>query len=298
MFVKRMSIIVRLTGFLLFSLAILRGGDAKAHPPVSILMDSRGTVYYSDLTQVWKITPDGQKSIAVPNVHTHELFIDSSDNLYGEHLWYEGERTDRWGHRVWKLTTDGTLTDIIPSRPGFRDDYDDFYFVRDREGAQYWVERGEPCVVRKRDPNGAITDLARASFRNVRQMTVTPAGTLYLVDLHDLIRIDSDGTARTVVKDLADCRRTLLLTEETHAIMGLWADTSENVYAACHSDRAVKRITPDGRVEVIARPKFGWAPTGGMIAPNGDLWILEYSAAGISTRVRRIAKSGDVVTFD
>ena len=28
---------------------------ASAHPSVSILMDSKGNVYYSDLKQVWKI---------------------------------------------------------------------------------------------------------------------------------------------------------------------------------------------------------------------------------------------------
>ena len=29
--------------------------------------------------------------MAVPNVHTHGLALDARDNLYGEHLWYEGD---------------------------------------------------------------------------------------------------------------------------------------------------------------------------------------------------------------
>ena len=75
-----------------------------SHPGIGIVMDSHGNVFYTDLEHVWKISRDGKKSIAVHTVHTHELYIDSADNLYGEHLWYNGEATNTWGHRVWRLT--------------------------------------------------------------------------------------------------------------------------------------------------------------------------------------------------
>jgi hypothetical protein len=107
-------------------------------------MDSRGSVYYTDLKQVWKLSPDGSKSVVVPRVHTHELFIDFQDNLYGEHLWYEGEATKTWGHRVWRLAADGTRTDVIPARAGFREDRGDFSFVRDAKGSMYWADFGHP----------------------------------------------------------------------------------------------------------------------------------------------------------
>jgi len=70
---------------------------AGAHPSVSIVIDSGGNVYYSDLEQVWRVAPDGSKTVAVPHVHTHELFLDPQDNLYGEHLWYEGGRHEKVG---------------------------------------------------------------------------------------------------------------------------------------------------------------------------------------------------------
>ena len=60
-----------------------------SHPGVGIVMDSKGDVYFTDLKHVWKLAPDGKKNIVVSNVHTHELWIDANDNLYGEHLWYE-----------------------------------------------------------------------------------------------------------------------------------------------------------------------------------------------------------------
>ena len=65
---------------------------AFAHTGIGIVMDKHGNVYYTDLKQIWKISPDGTKRIVVPNVHTHELYLDSLGNLYGEHLRYEGEQ--------------------------------------------------------------------------------------------------------------------------------------------------------------------------------------------------------------
>src|SRR5262245_18803239 len=104
-------------------LVLCAAGLAKAHPGVGIVQDSRGNVFFTDLKQVWKIAPDGDKSVAVPNVHTHELCLDPDDNLYGEHLWYEGDATSKWSHRVWRLKRDGTLSEVIPIREGFVRDY-------------------------------------------------------------------------------------------------------------------------------------------------------------------------------
>ena len=117
---------------------MLAGAAAQAHPGVGVVKDNRGNLFFTDLKQVWKIAPDGKKSVAVPNVHTQELCLDAEDNLYGEHLWYEGEATKKWGHRVWCLKRDGTLVDVIPAREGFPRDYS---FVRDRAGNMYCYAR-------------------------------------------------------------------------------------------------------------------------------------------------------------
>src|SRR5688572_23144493 len=82
------------------ALLFLISATMLAHPGVGIVMDSRGNVFYTDLSHVWKIAPDGAKTIAVRGVHTHELALDSADNLFGEHLWYEGDATRPWAHRV------------------------------------------------------------------------------------------------------------------------------------------------------------------------------------------------------
>lgn len=295
-----MTVMKSQIGYRLLAIVIALGAGAApaaSHPGVSLVMDSRGNVYYTDLRQVWKLAPDGKKTIAVRNVHTHELYIDRNDNLYGEHLWYEGEATDRWGHRVWRLAPDGTLTDIIGPRQGFREDYDDFYFVRDGTGNMYWAERGDTTLVRMRTPAGVSSTLARAKFTDVRWMTVTPGGTIYLTDLYDLVRVTPEGSVGTVARDLAAWNASRLAGPDRHAVMGLWTDTPGHVYAAVFADREVRKITPDGKVEVVARSSAPWAPTGGMVGPNGDLWLLEYSATN-EARVRRIGADGKITIFD
>ncbi len=105
-------------GILTISILLLAFGIV-AHPGVGIVMDSKGNVYYPDLKQVWKINTQEKKSVVVLNVHTHELYIDAHDNLYGEHLWYNGEKLDTWGHYVWRYSAGGTFEKIIPERGAF-----------------------------------------------------------------------------------------------------------------------------------------------------------------------------------
>ncbi|MEK7255004.1 MAG: hypothetical protein AAB316_09685, partial [Bacteroidota bacterium] len=125
--------------FLLFT-------STKAHPGIGIVCDSQGNIFFTDLSQVWKIAPDGSRKVAVPNVHTHEICLDAEGNLYGEHLWYEGEATDKWGHYVWRLTAAGQVEIVKDSTEGFLTDYS---FVRDPAGNLFWVERGDTCRFQK-----------------------------------------------------------------------------------------------------------------------------------------------------
>ena len=88
---------------------------------------------------VRRITPAGQKSIVVRDVHTHELSVDSLGNVYGEDTRYlgSGEGDDRYRHRIWRRKLDGRVTDIQPWRAGFWREYG---FVRDRAGTRYWIQ--------------------------------------------------------------------------------------------------------------------------------------------------------------
>lgn len=272
---------------------MLAGTAAQAHPGVGIVKDSRGNLFYTDTKQVWKIAPDGKKSVAVPKVHTHELCLDAEDNLYGEHLWYEGEATKKWGHRVWCLKRDGTLVDVIPAREGFLRDYS---FVRDRAGNMYWADRGAQTVIKKRSLDGKIHTHATADFRNVGWMTATPDGVLFLMDSGDLRRIAPDGKVTTVAVKLSGRKPAPAEVSNLNYHLGLWTDDKGSVYVAVARERLTLKARDDGAAAVVARSRGDWAPSGGAFDHDGALWLLEYSSTN-AMRVRRIARDGSERVF-
>jgi sugar lactone lactonase YvrE len=265
-----------------------------AHPPVGIVMDRLGNVFYSDLERVWMIAPDGKKSVAVPGVHTHDLGIDASGNIYGEHLWYEGDATKQWGHRVWRRTPQGRVTDVIPARRGFPSGYG---FARDGSGAIYWTDKGTPARFFKQSPSGEISTVAVCrDCREVRWMTATSDGTVYFIDAGEIKELSPAGRFRTRTSGLARRRWTQPQVNAPHRVMGVWTDGARNVYAAVYGSREVVKVSRDGRAQVVATSRLPWSPTGGMVAANGDLWIVECSYTN-AIRVRRIARDGKVTVF-
>jgi hypothetical protein len=250
---------------------------AYAHPPVGIAVDRAGNVYYSDLKQVWRQSPDGRKAVVVPNVHTHELYLDAAGNLYGEHLWYEGEAIDRWDYYVWRRSPDGRVQTVYGPKREFRTSYS---FVRDAAGNHYWADRDHNAIMR----NDKV--LARGKFRDVRWMTATPNGTVYFIDAVDLMEVKPNGATRTLARNLSASRLLRPDIGAHHLLMGLWTDPRGNVYVADYAHGEVKRVAPDGRVAVIAKSHLPWSVVGGTFAPNGELWLLEWSV-GNDVRVRK-----------
>lgn len=272
---------------------LLSVATAQAHPGVGIVQDRRGNVFFTDTKQVWKITPDGGKSVAVHDVHTHELCLDAEDNLYGEDLWYEGDASGKWGHRVWRLQPDGVVKDVIPAREGFLNDYS---FVRDRDGNMYWADRGKETIIRKRSPDGKIATYATGAFRAVQRMTSMPDGTLFLMDAGDLLRISRDAKVTIVAANLTGQQAPPAKVAELNYHMGLWTDGEARVYVAIAAERLVLRVDADGRTKVVARSSAPWSPSGGMLDRDGSLWLLEYDSAN-SVRARRIDRDGQERIF-
>jgi hypothetical protein len=268
--------------------ALLIPAAAMAHPGVGIVEDSAGNVFYTDLAQVWRIALDGTKIVAVPKVHTHELAIDADDTLYGEHLWYNGETANTWGHRVWKRTPDGAVTDVIPAREGFLSDYS---FVRDRAGTMYWADRGSTTVIKKRVPSGAVVTHATGPFRDVRWMTASPDGVVYLIDSGRLLRIAIDGSVSTVLAAVTAEKKPPARVTDPHYQGGLWPGSGGSIDVAVPEERLVLEVKPDGSTRIAARSPLLWAAYGGLLDRRGNLWLLETSKVN-AVRVRRIDKDG------
>ncbi len=258
-----------------------------AHPGIGIVIDSKGNIFYTDLKQVWKLSPDGSKTVIVQNVHTHELCIDANDNLYGEHLWYNGERLNTWGHYVWCLHPGGELVKVKEPTEGFLTDYS---FVRDSSGNMYWVERFTVSRFKKKAPDGTITTIAEGKFRDIRWSYCTKEGIFYFIDLDRLYKLTPDGKFTLVTDELDDAPSILgFMNDKKHRIYGIWTDTGDNIYVALLAAKKVKRITPGGIVETVVYTKEPWSPTGGLFDRNGNMWLLESSLTN-ECRVRKITK--------
>ena len=263
-------------------------GDA--HPPVGIVMDSRGFVYYSDLQNVWRISPTGNRTLVVIGVHTHQLYLDAQDRLYGEDATND-DATGRPYHRVWRLDPDGTLTDVIPRRAGYLWDYGDFGFVRDRFGVAYILQHSRgPALVRI----GATGSVYRTSLPRSEPGFALPLpdGRIAITAGRDLLRADPRRQEAHVWKsDLASMAPRVMQVADRHALLGLWLDGEERLYVAAFAGAAVIRIDRDGTTEIVARSPDGWAPSGGMVGPDGSLWLLEMSTDN-QVRVRRVMEDG------
>ena len=298
---------------LLAVFVLLFAARASAHPGWGLVVDSRGNVFYTDLAQVWKVEPSGRKSVAVPHVHTHALYLDADDNLFGEHLWYVAEG-EQWWRRVWKLSPAGKLEDVIPARRLDKDWWEgravDFTFVRDPAGYIYWsADLGKnQQVLMKRAPGGAVTQVAggakgdadgkgaAARFTRIDRMTVSDDGSLYLLDEDRLRRVAADGTVTTLARGLGEKGGATFAVEARHYLMGLWADPTGNVYVANYSARQVKKVGPDGRVTVFLRARFPYSPTGGT-ARHGSVYVLEYTDVLDRARVRKVSPQGEITTL-
>ena len=258
---------------------------AQAHPGIGIVSDSRGNVFYTDLHQVLRIDTAGRVSVAVPRVHTHELYMDAHDNLFGEHLWYEGDATGQWGHRVWKRSPDGTIVDVVPATRGFRTAFE---FVRDAAGNQYWVgdESGDAAKTRTtlfmRTPAGSKRAVTRG-LTNARWIAADPDGTVYVVDDRRVKRVSPDGQVRVASPPLA----TGLFAD---FIGGTTTDRHGMIYVANYGAGRVDRIGVDARLRIFERSGVRFGPCG-VLVRGDDVWVLEYAAIS-AVRVRRFARDG------
>lgn len=90
---------------------------AHAHPGVGIVKDSKGNIYYTDLKQVWKIT-NGNKIVIVPNVHTHELYVDQNDNLYGEGGYFEN-KANKFYHYLWVYRPNKQIDTVLGMKEAY-----------------------------------------------------------------------------------------------------------------------------------------------------------------------------------
>lgn len=264
-----------------------------AHPGVGIVMDQGGNVLYTDLVYVWKIAPDGKRSIAVENVHTHQLYLDTNGDLYGEHEWYKGN--DVWGNYVWCLSKDGILETYLPEVEGF---LDNTTLTRDLEGNSYWVKKSNNThQIMKELLDGSTQIFSTHDFDNIRWMYYSKFNQLlYVVDNLSIKSVSKSGEVTIVSNQLKERNASFGGVADHHYIFGLWSDYNKNLYVALYGARKVKKVSSEGEMTTIYNSPLGWSPCGGLIEKDGTMWIMEFSKWN-ATRVRKINPNGENISY-
>ncbi len=263
---------------------LLVSSALNAHPGIGIVKDSKGNIYYTDLKQVWKITPGGKKTVAVGGVHTHELYIDPQDNLYGEHLWYNGEKLATWGHYAWCLKNTGDLVKEIEPTEGFLTNYS---FVRDSSGNMFWVERFTSTRFMKKDKAGNISKIAEGKFGFVGWLHVTVNGTLYFTAGGKLYRLSPQGEFKILTDDIGSKTTKFTMMGRNYDSYGIWTDGNENIYIAMIDSKKVIRVNTDGTIDTVLKSGALWTVCSGLFDKENNLWVLENSATN-QVRARKI----------
>ncbi len=250
---------------------------APAHPGIGIVKDSKGNIYYTDLKQVWKISKSNRE-IVVPNVHTHELYMDQSDRLLGEGGYYDGA-TKKFYHYVWVYKPDGDIDTLVGMREAYVNH--DFAFSRDDRGNEYYLKRfliphADTSHIYKKSPGAKENVFATGNFRNVNWLYPQKNGSLLYVSGNSIYRVDSLQNIQLIKTGIGNKKPSYKFSENI-VIWSVWQDTAQNIFAAVFSDQAVIRIDPNGKMEEVHKSNGNWAPLSGVFDNENRLWVLEGS---------------------
>lgn len=248
-----------------------------AHPGVGIVKDSKGYIFYTDLKHVWKIS-GGVRKIVVPDVHTHELYIDENDNLFGEGGDYNA-KTEKFYHYLWAYRPDGKLDTVVGRKEAYV--HQDFSLARDKQGNEYYTKRfltqPDASHVYRKSPDGKETIFASGNFSGVTWLHPQDDGSLLYVSKNAICRIDRRGGIRLEKEGVGNKIPSFKFSGNSITIWGVWQDQSENIYAAVFSDQTVRRIDRQGNMTDIYKSPGNWTPLHGVFDNDGKLWVLEGS---------------------
>jgi hypothetical protein len=292
----------------LFFLLLLLPLVGHTHPGVGIVKDTKGNIYYTDLHQVWKIS-NGKRTVVVPGVHTHELWIDQNDNLYGEGGYYD-DKAFKFYHYLWIYHGNGQIDTVIGMKEQFL--HQDFSLAKDKKGNEYYIKRfliphTDTTRIYRKTPEGKETIFATGNFKNVNWLHPQNDESLLYVSNNAIYKVDTSGNIRLVKEHVGNTNPSFKFSGNNIMIWGIWQDNANNIYAAVFSDQSIKKIDPVGNMTAIYKSKGNWAPLHGVFDNDNKLWVLESSdkndvrvtLAEIPTIMtyKTIKTSSDLLTF-
>ena len=124
--------------------------------------------------------------------------------------------------------------------------------------------------------NGQYNTLSAHHFKDIRWMYFSKTSqSIYVVDYLKLKKVTLDGGV-TLVKLIILKRNGASHAgiADRHYVFGVWTDKNENVYVAVYGAGKVKKIDLDGNISTVFESPIGWSPSGGLMADNGDMYII------------------------
>lgn len=284
---------------------------AQAQPSWGLGVNLQGEIFFADARRqrVWLISPRGTLLPVLYGKYTRELYIDQSDNVFGEHIFYDA-RGGQWRRSLWEMTVNEQLLELGPAVPA------ELRLLRDAAGQQFVVESDAANVrLLRRAADGQLTFLAGGSkgyadglgtgahFRQIGALALGRDGTLYLVDAGCVRRLTPTGEVSTLGGNpLAG-----LPHRSTAGLLGLAVDEQNNVFVADAEYGLVRKIRPDNQITTAYETGWYWQPAGVALA-KGELYVLQsappgplgwLAAVGIGPylRVQKLATTGQIKTL-
>ena len=295
---------------MIFFLSCIFVSLAWGHPGWGIVINSKGEIFFSDVNRniIWRIDKTGTTTACVRGKHSHDLFIDRLDNLYGVHVEYD-QPNDRWIYQRLTASPDGVVR-VLKATEGTA-----YLTVHDDNGNEYLnashahkrearilkvTPAGDTVVVAggvwgDRDGTGAA-----AQFRTFGPLVWGPDSALYAGSGGMVRRVTLGGVVTTVIgkqHGFGDPDR-----PNASGILGLCFDEKQNLFAASWEKNVVVKVSADGRVISVLKSGPFWSPSG-VFAFGNDLYVLEHrngitipleNAGFGGPRIRKISADGKV----
>ncbi|MEU5919014.1 RICIN domain-containing protein [Streptomyces sp. NPDC047141] len=265
--------------------------SAQLNRPYGIVVDSTGTLYFSDHNnhRVRKITTDGKittvagtgiagfrgdggAAVSAQLNGPREVAVDDAGNLF---------IADSNNHRIRKVSTDGTISTVAGNgTAGFRGDggaatsaqlHLPLGVVPDSAGSLYITDYHNHRV-RMVTTDGKITTVAgtgtagfkgdggpavSAQLNGLHGVAVGGAGDLYIADHknHRIRKVSADGTISTVAGNgTAGFKGDggAAVSAQLNGPVGLVMDSCGTLYFTDHLNHRVRKITADGTICTVA----------------------------------------------
>jgi sugar lactone lactonase YvrE len=266
---------------LLLLLAAASDRRVLAHPPSAIVVDDQGTVYFTDAEEgVFQLTPAG-KATRVNPVAMHWMALDRRGGF--------ANAADEFGEWFGRITPKGERPALVSCS--------DFPCDIGPDGNLYFAKMHGLTIIR-RTPAGDESTLVKAGDYGldanqawgVNGMTCAPDGTIYLVALdsvnkvegsgeHVLFAIAADGSIRQIARNFVQVQ---VLEGQEHPEVrpqycrGMASNENGDVFIAATGSRCVLKLSPNSETSEVLRAERPWSPTGVALFED-SLYVLEYN---------------------